>query len=428
MKTQNILFICLLISLSHLSQSKFLKELKTPDHYTYLDTKYPGTKYEETTPEMETENNPLLVKVNKQTTERGFTGTPKDWFNRSLDKDNNSPLRRNTDMNKSDQAYYGIYTDPEIHLNMLQDEIRTVSFANAFMRNKDLVKGAFVIDIGCGTGILSIQAAQAGAKKVLCIEASAMATNTRQIIKDNGFDNVIEVVNKRLEDLQLQPNSVDIIVSEWIDQMLFAEHMIYSVIYARDKWLKKGGLIFPDRATMYIAGIDDFENREMRFNFWDNVYGLNFSYIKQTVLQLPMVITFRRKEDIMTTINKVIDVDIYTIKKEDVDFTCAYELTAIRDGQVNSIISWFDIQFELPSRVTFSTGPFTPLTVWGLTAFYMKEDLSVKNGEVINGSFALKNNTGKDDKRGMDIKMSYHFHNGNGIDKDWVQYFKLNDF
>lgn len=50
---------------------------------------------------------------------------------------------------------------------------------------------------------------------------------------------------------------VDIIISEWMGYFLLYEAMLDSVIYARDKWLRPGGIMMPNRAKMYVAAIDD---------------------------------------------------------------------------------------------------------------------------------------------------------------------------
>lgn len=49
---------------------------------------------------------------------------------------------------------------------MLKDSVRTKAYKNAIMHNENLFKDKIVLDVGSGTGILSIFAAQAGAKHV----------------------------------------------------------------------------------------------------------------------------------------------------------------------------------------------------------------------------------------------------------------------
>lgn len=49
---------------------------------------------------------------------------------------------------------------------MLKDEVRTKSYRSAIVNNRHLFKGKIVLDVGCGTGILSMFAARAGAKQV----------------------------------------------------------------------------------------------------------------------------------------------------------------------------------------------------------------------------------------------------------------------
>lgn len=49
--------------------------------------------------------------------------------------------------------------------------------------------------------------------------------------------------------------------------------MLETVLFARDKYLKKGGLIFPDKAVLYLSAIEDAEYRAEKIDFWDNVYG-----------------------------------------------------------------------------------------------------------------------------------------------------------
>lgn len=77
---------------------------------------------------------------------------------------------------------------------MLEDDPRTSAYKNAIMSNKAFFEGKVVMDVGCGTGILSIFCAQAGAKKVYAIEASKIAGLAKEIVKENKFEDVIEVI------------------------------------------------------------------------------------------------------------------------------------------------------------------------------------------------------------------------------------------
>lgn len=79
---------------------------------------------------------------------------------------------------------------------MLEDDPRTSAYKNAIMSNKAFFEGKVVMDVGCGTGILSIFCAQAGAKKVYAIEASKIAGLAKEIVKENKFEDVIEVIFK----------------------------------------------------------------------------------------------------------------------------------------------------------------------------------------------------------------------------------------
>jgi protein arginine N-methyltransferase 1 len=50
---------------------------------------------------------------------------------------------------------------------------------------------------------------------------------------------------------------VDIIISEWMGYFLLYESMLDSVLWARDKYLVKGGKMLPDKVSIYIAAIED---------------------------------------------------------------------------------------------------------------------------------------------------------------------------
>lgn len=68
--------------------------------------------------------------------------------------------------------------------------------------------------------------------------------------------------------------------------------MLETVIVARDKWLRQGGMIFPDKAKLYIMGIEDADYKKEKIDFWEDVYGFDMSCVKRLV-RLPREIQER---------------------------------------------------------------------------------------------------------------------------------------
>ena len=166
---------------------------------------------------------------------------------------NGLPPSQNEDC---EDSYYGSYSKPNIHQVMLRDTVRTLSYRDAIYQNKHLFQDKTVLDVGCGTGILSLFAAQAGAKRVFGVDNSNIAIHAKQVVIDNKMDDIITIIHGKVEEVELPVESVDIIVSEWMGYCLFFESMLDSVLAARDKWLVPGGLIFPDQVKLYVCGIE----------------------------------------------------------------------------------------------------------------------------------------------------------------------------
>merc|ERR1711976_840541 len=173
---------------------------------------------------------------------------------------------------------------------MLKDEVRTLTYRNSMYHNKHLFKNKIVLDVGCGTGILSMFAAKAGAKQVYGVDMSGIIEQAKMIVEKNGFADKVTLIRGKIEEIVLPVPKVDIIISEWMGYCLFYESMLDSVLYARDKWLAPDGLMFPDRATLYVTAIEDRQYKDDKINWWDDVYGFDMSCIRSVALQEPLVV------------------------------------------------------------------------------------------------------------------------------------------
>lgn len=147
---------------------------------------------------------------------------------------------------------------------MLRDSSRTSTYKKAIFDNAHLFDGKIVLDIGCGTGILSIFAAKAGARHVYAVDCSDIIHTAADIVKINGLEGKITLLKGKIEDIELPVEKVDIILSEWQGFFLLAENMLSSVIYARKKYLAPDGFLLPEKATIYLAAVENEEHRKSK--------------------------------------------------------------------------------------------------------------------------------------------------------------------
>ncbi|XVE54120.1 hypothetical protein DITRI_Ditri03aG0055900 [Diplodiscus trichospermus] len=145
---------------------------------------------------------------------------------------------------------------------MLKDVVRTKTYQNVIYKNKFLFQNKVVLDVGAGTGILSLFCAKAGAAHVYAVECSHMADMAKEIVETNGLSDVVTVLKGKIEEIELPVAKVDIIISEWMGYFLLFENMLNTVLYARDKWLVNDGVVLPDKASLYLTAIEDAEYKE----------------------------------------------------------------------------------------------------------------------------------------------------------------------
>eukprot|EP00828_Plagiopyla_frontata_P002876 TRINITY_DN1064_c0_g2_i2.p1 TRINITY_DN1064_c0_g2~~TRINITY_DN1064_c0_g2_i2.p1 ORF type:complete len:365 (-),score=65.66 TRINITY_DN1064_c0_g2_i2:66-1160(-) len=323
---------------------------------------------------------------------------------------------------KDEDHYFDSYSHFSIHEDMLKDRVRTEAYQKAIYRNKHLFNNKIVLDVGCGTGILSLFAARAGAKHVYSIEKANIVYHAKQIVKENNLEDTITIIQGKVEQIELPVSKVDIIISEWMGYMLLYESMLDSVLFARDKWLVKGGMLFPDKACIKIAAIEDEEYKDHKFNFWNDVYGYEMKNIKKWALMEPVVDRVDKKQIISTTC-KIFEVNLETVKIEDLQFSNKYSIKFTKKEFVYALVAWFDVQFTHGSEIlTLTTSPYERSTHWAQSVYYLEQFLPIDKDNILQGSFAIKKN--QVNERELDIKISYHLKNDKVV-FDKQQYYRL---
>ena len=312
-----------------------------------------------------------------------------------------SSSKKSEDKNETQETFFRYYGQLVHQQNMLQDYVRTSAYRDAIMKNTANFKGKVVMDVGTGSGILAFFAAQAGAKRVYAVEASAMSKHAETLVKANGFSDVIKVIKGKVEEIEI-PEKVDVIISEPMGFMLIHERMLESYVEARNRFLKPDGLMFPSVGTIYMAPFSDpavYKEQSDKVQFWTtkNFFGIDLSPLREQALKdhfaQPIVGYFDPKillsNDFVTHEINFGKVTLEEMRKIRVNFKFKINRTELMHG----IASWFDVDFngkQLSHKLC--TGPFSAGTHWYQCRLLMQKPLAVNETQYVSGHLDMQAN------------------------------------
>ncbi|KAL6437939.1 hypothetical protein ACFW04_004325 [Cataglyphis niger] len=288
-----------------------------------------------------------------------------------------------------DEGYFNTYSHFAIHHEMLTDKVRTESYRDALLTNSNRFHNCIMLDVGCGTGILSMFAAKSGCRKVISVDQSDVIYHAMDIVRENNLGDIITLKKGRLEDINIGIDKVDAIISEWMGYFLLFEGMLDTVIYAREHYLTPDGVILPNRCTISIVGSGDTKRYIDLVDYWSNVYGFKMSCMKAEVVREPSI-EICNVDNLITSTTEIQAFDLYKVTTDCVNFSSPFTLNVKKTGSLTAIIGYFDIFFDLENPVHFSTGPHSTPTHWKQTVFSLSEPISITEGEVLTGTLICR--------------------------------------
>ncbi|XP_043106752.1 histone-arginine methyltransferase CARM1 isoform X1 [Puntigrus tetrazona] len=306
-----------------------------------------------------------------------------------------SVFQQRTDESSALQ-YFQFYGCLSQQQNMLQDYLRTATYQKAILLNDVDFRDKVVLDVGCGTGILSFFAVQAGAKKVYAVEASSVAKYAEILVKSNNLSNKITVLSEKIEEVCC-PEKVDVIISEPMGYMLLNERMLESYLHAKN-WLKPKGMMFPTQGDIHLAPFTDeqlYMEHQARSNFWNQrcFYGVNLSGLHSSAadefFKQPIVDTFDMQ--ILMARSVKYTINFLEAKEEDLHrLEIPFVFKLLQSGLIHGLAFWFDVAFA-GSRMTvwLSTAPNEPLTHWYQVRCLLQTPLFAKMGQTLSGRVHL---------------------------------------
>ncbi|OWF48041.1 Protein arginine N-methyltransferase 7 [Mizuhopecten yessoensis] len=151
------------------------------------------------------------------------------------------------------------------YADMLHDTERNQKYYAALRRAVGILRGrgerVHVLDIGTGTGLLSMMAATLGADQVTACEAfSPMAECARKGIQQNGFADKIKLIPKRSTEIVVgkdgdMDSRANILITEVFDTELIGEGGIGTFTHAHRELLQNDCIVVPSVANMYVQPV-----------------------------------------------------------------------------------------------------------------------------------------------------------------------------
>lgn len=256
------------------------------------------------------------------------------------------------------------------HRLMLADEERMTRYRDAIQAQ--VREGMRVLDLGCGTGILSFWAAQAGAE-VVAVEPHDVISVARALAKANGLEERITFVQADSRELALS-EPVDMVITECMGNFFVTDEM-QPVLRDIPRHLSSGGRTLPRGISLHMGAATLPLWREL--TFWrEPVGGFDFSPAIDFAERSAYVI--RCEPEFMSTDEAELCAFALRDAPDEIDVSVTLKVT--RQVTLHALVGWFEA--DLGEGVSLSTRPGV-LTHWGQMAFPLPQ-ASVRPGDEIS--------------------------------------------
>ncbi|XXG75868.1 hypothetical protein AAC387_Pa08g0347 [Persea americana] len=272
------------------------------------------------------------------------------------------------------------------YLDMLNDSRRNTAFHEAI--KKTLTRPCHVLDIGAGTGLLSMMAAKAmdsthtmennGGEGMVsaCESYLPMFKLMRKIIRANCMERKIRVFCKRSDELKVSldlPSRADILVSEILDSELLGEGLIPTLQHAHDELLVANPQTVPYRATIYGQLVECTYLRKLHDLHGSEAHASDCVLLTPSGLETAICVKVQQhamhcdalsaETKLLSEPFKIFEFDFW--KRPDSRGETELQVKATSDGIVHAVVSWWVLQLDCDGAIFYSTAPkwiSSPLT------------------------------------------------------------------
>ena len=285
------------------------------------------------------------------------------------------------------------FASPVTHFMMVRDTVRVSAYRRAIFRH---CKDKTVVEIGCGSGILSIFAAKAGARRVIAIEESRIAGLAAAMFERNGVADRVELRRANSRDVSLDERA-DVIIHEVLGVDPFAENILPFIEDARERLLAPDGILIPSALEVCCAGFEvpdrpylDRARAGAELSELEGVYGLDFGAFRQFVNEAhpdpfrPPLGDLGQTQfapRILTAESQLCRVDFRPGSSLAVEPRNDLRLRVVQAGTLGAVLVYFRAQLD--DDTVLGTSPYAPRTHWGWDARPLSRRVAVEPGQEV---------------------------------------------
>ncbi len=261
----------------------------------------------------------------------------------------------------------------DYHLSMLHDTARMDAFRRAI--GASVQPGDVVVDLGCGSGVLSFMACEAGAGKVYAIEGGPVIDVARELAADNGFADRIEFLSGWSMEVGI-PEPADVLISETIGNAGFDEGIVAWTVDARRRLLRPDAVLLPQRLRLWVGAVESFDDHAVVAEWLAPSLPYDCSSAHRRAART-LWYSDLDATNLLGPAELAADVDLRVATGDTI--SAAGTLSTDRDGVLHGVACWFDSL--LSPGVMVDNAPPSPASSWSHGVLPLAEPVAVSAGD-----------------------------------------------
>ncbi|KAL2093482.1 hypothetical protein ACEWY4_010794 [Coilia grayii] len=297
------------------------------------------------------------------------------------------------------------------YADMLHDRDRNIKYYQgikaAVQRVKARGEKVIVLDIGTGTGLLSMMAVTAGADYCYAVEVfKPMANAAVTIVKKNGFADKIKVINKHSTEVTVGPDGdmltrANVLVTELFDTELIGEGALPSYEHAHMHLVQRGCEAVPHRATVYAQLVES-----ERLWSWTHLQPIDVDDDKRlmpppavgscsgapSVCDIQLSQVSPQSFTALGPLCTMFSVDFsQPVSSASQSYSSKFQVQA--SGQAQVVLSWWDIDMDPEGSIVCSMAPNWTYADpkegpwrdhWMQSVYFLPSEMAVREGEEVS--------------------------------------------